>query len=311
MQKLHFVCKPNPDYYPFLGESYLYNSAAYLELKASKFGRPVTFYALRGELAVARIHFFEQQNSDGSLRAVSLPESPFGSLEFGEVTFEELKDFVIFITDQLRLQGVYQIVIKDCIAAYRSQKHISVENLLTEADYLQTESLPNHHIKVETGDLVSKLSSSKRRRIRLSQKAGFSIQNYKLASFNKIYDFLAHCYASKGRSLSLGKVQLQEQFYHYPQHWHQFVVCDGAEMIAACISVQVHMRILYTFYYAASSDYDFFSPTTLLLQGVHHFCKTHNIAILDLGTSNSDSVAHFKKHMGGEYTFKHTYLLNL
>ena len=60
MQKLHFVCKQNPDCYPFTGERYLYNSAAYLQLKAARFGMPVSFYALRGELAVARIHFFEQ-----------------------------------------------------------------------------------------------------------------------------------------------------------------------------------------------------------------------------------------------------------
>lgn len=307
MQKLHFVCKQNPGCYPFRGESYLYNSAAYLRLKEAKFGVPLTFYALRGEVALARIHFFLQQSPDGFVEAQSLPESPFGSLEFGAVTFEELRDFVSFIIDHLRMQGIAQVTIKDCIAAYRSQEEISVERLLREVGLRPVDSLPNHHIQVDNDDMLPKLSSSKRRRIQLSRKAGFSTHRYQVESFVAIYDFIAQCYAAKGRKPSLNREQLQEQFQHYPQHWYLFAACDDVEMIAACIAVQVHHHILYTFYYAASTVYSFYSPTALLLQEVYHFCREHGITILDLGTSNATSVAHFKKHMGGQHSLKHTY----
>lgn len=311
MQKLHFACKQNPDYYPFSGESYLYNSADYIALKTPRFGTPLTFYALRRAKAVARMHFFLQRDSYSEAEALSLPESPFGSLEFGMVTEEELGDFVHYVTDHLREEGIGRVTVKDCITAYRLQAQISVTHVLQEAGFRPAESLPNHHIRVDTDDILNKMSSSKRRRIQLCKEAGISAQKCQSESFTDIYDFIARCYASKGRKLSLNGEQLQEQFHQYPQYWHMFAARYGSEMVAACIAVQVHPHILYTFYYAASSDYDFYSPTTLLLQAVYHDCRENNIAILDLGTSNAASVAHFKKHMGGQHSFKHTYQLKL
>ena len=311
MRKLHFVCANETEVYPFSGESFLYNSTPYLQLKAANFGSPLTFYALDGRQAVAQIHFFlQQKNNDGPV-AISLPESPFGSLEYGGVTYEEMSAFLDFIINQLRSKSVDRIVIKDCIPAYRQLGHISVGRLLTDAGFRQTESLPNHHIVVDKEAIHSKVSSSKKRSIRLCQNADFIVREYPIRSFSEIYTFISACYLVKGRRLSLDKPQLEQQMKFLPESGHLFVVSDDQEMIAACIAVQVNARVLYTFYYAALETYNFYSPTTLLLHAVYQFCYAKGINILDLGTSNTDSVAHFKKHMGGQHSVKHTYDLKL
>ena len=311
MRKLHYVCADEAGLYPFSGENFLYNSIPYLQLKAAKFGSSLTFYAFHRNTAVAQIHFFLLKQNDDNYQAVSIPESPFGSLEFGEVNYNEMKSFIDFILEELRSKKVKQIVIKDCIAAYRKQKCISVESLFLESGFTQQGSLPNHHIEVDTDNMMPKLSSSKRRRVRLSKSAGFETKQLNLSGFTDLYSFIAQSYAAKGRRLSLERPQLEEQLKLFPERWFLFATYDGQKMIAACIAVLVNTGVLYTLYYAASADYDYYSPTICLLASVYRFCFTKDIRIMDFGTSNSDSVAHFKKHMGGQHSQKHTYHLKL
>lgn len=312
MRTLRFICGDQPNLYPFSGESFLYNSAPYLQLKAAKFGSPLTFYALDGEQAVARIHFFLEKKGDAELHAVSLPESPFGSSECGEVTYEELNAFLNFVVDELRAKNVDWILIKDCIPAYRYPGHIPVEKLFGDVGFRQQESLPNHHVVVEKEPTLSKVSSSKKRRIRLCQDAGFSVRVSSIRSFPEIYTLLSECYSAKERRPSLTKAELEQQVRRFPKRWYLFAVFDNQETIAACIAVQVNARVLYTFYYSSLVTYNFYSPTSLLLYSIYQvFCYAERIDILDPGTSNSDSVAHLKKHMGGQYSFKHTYRLKL
>lgn len=311
MQKLHFVCKQQPDCYPFPGESYLYNHADYLALKAARFGTPLTFYALRGEVAVARIHFFLQSGPDGKTKAVSLPESPFGSLEFGDVTYDELRGFMSYIMKKLKMEGIIDVLIKDCVMAYRSQQHIMLSSLFKDTGFRQEERLSNHHVIVNSTPLISKIHHMERRRVRKCFKAGFAFEKTPLANLDEQYNFILKCRNEKKRKLSLSLQDLQAMVSFLPSSYLIFSSYDSGQLIATAICVRVNASALYVFYPASSLPYNNYSPTAYLLANIYDYCQKNGYSLLDLGTSNSESVARFKKNMGGLHSYKYTYQLKL
>jgi hypothetical protein len=307
MQKLHFVCKPNPDYYPFLGESYLYNSAAYLQLKAAKFGLPLTYYALDGNVAVARIHFFLQKKSDGSLQAVSLPESPFGSLEYGDISSHEIQHLVAYANENLWSKGVGKIIIKDCIEVYRSGGNFACEAIFLGAGYQKKDSFVNHHIPVDHITFEDKMQRMEQKRLRKCKRAMFHFQQEPMDKLAECYHFLKRCRREKGWELSLSLADLEQQLSQLPDIFCLFSVFHADERTAAALCTKVNSGILYDFYHDSLAAYKSYSPVTLLLEGVYHYCQQAGIRLLDMGTSPSRSLQAFKEHCGGMLSFKHTY----
>ncbi|WPP53504.1 GNAT family N-acetyltransferase [Catalinimonas niigatensis] len=308
MKNLKFVIAQEPDAYPMSVENYIYNDKVYLQSKEKAYGKSLSFYALSGKVAVARIHFFLIKQSNGGVEAVSIPASPFGSFEYDKgLPLQALTYFVNHIKQHLLARNADRIVIRDCIHAYRPEKNTAMPKVMEQTGFSVSDQMINHHILIDEESMALKLGRGKFRRVKECQEAGFVVQKKSIEDIEEIYTFLYQCYASKRRKLSLSLPQLREQVLGMPDCYPLFAVYDQQKMIAASVTVKVNPRILYTFYYAALSEYNYWSPTTFLLYTIYQYCQENSISIMDMGTSLSGSVAHFKAYMGGVPSSKFTY----
>lgn len=308
VENLEFVIANEPDLYPMDTETYLYNDKAYLQSKEERFGRPITCYALDGDKAVAKIHFFMIKQNSGETEAVSIPASPFGSIEYDKnISATALTDFIHYFKNNLLARQVKNILIKDCIAAYRNDGRQDLSEILIKSGFQIEEKLINHHIEVDDESLSQKMHPMEVRRLKKCDNAGFILSYEPTTSIDEIYEFIRTCRAEKGWNLSMSKDEIRETAENLPLNYLLLSVKDQEEMVAASIAVLVNKNILYNFYPASRIDYTPFSPTVMLTYGLYQYCQQAKIKILDLGTSPTLSLQGFKQHLGGLSSYKRSY----
>ncbi|MGB3585291.1 MAG: hypothetical protein WBA23_02070, partial [Tunicatimonas sp.] len=143
----NFVDGSRPTGYSLAFEPFLYNQENFLALK----NYPVqSFYAVNHQRrsVEARIHFVIREQEDGTLRAISLPELPFGSLEYSRsLTEDQISDFLRFVQTILAQRHVQSIEIRDCVPAYRTD-HSIIYQALQKSHYHTSEEQVNYHITV-------------------------------------------------------------------------------------------------------------------------------------------------------------------
>ncbi|MEK6477591.1 GNAT family N-acetyltransferase [Catalinimonas sp. 4WD22] len=312
MENLRFVTEENPERYPLLAETYLYNSKAYLKLKVDRLGRPLSFYALKGELAVARTHFFIRINEAGEKEANSSPESPFGSLEYSnELSEEILRDFISYIKTALLCFDVKQIIMKDCISKYRKNSPTILHPIFLDMGFQKQSSMMNHHIEVDEGSLEQQMHKMERKRLRKARRLGLNFREEPLSSIDHYYHFLQECRQEKGWSLTLSYAETLASVQAMPERYRIFVAYHEDKCVAASLSVVVKKGILYDFYHDSKAAYKTWSPVVFLVDGMYQYCQKNKFDLLDLGTSTTQSLQQFKQHLGGVTSQKYTYLLRL
>lgn len=312
MENLRFVTEEDPERYPLLAETYLYNSKAYLKLKEDRLGRPLTFYALRDKVAVARIHFFIRINESGEYEAVSSPESPFGSLEYSNaLSAKVLKNFISYIKATLLSRDIKQIIIKDCISDYRNANQGILHAVFQDMGFQEQGALINHHIAIDEENLEHQMHKMERKRLRKARKLRLKFKEEPLSSVDYYYHFLQACRQEKGWNLSLSYDDALASVHQMPEYYRIFAAYDEDECVAASLSVVVKENVLYDFYHDSKAAYKTWSPVVFLVEGIYQYCQLHGFRLLDLGTSPSVSLQRFKQHLGGIASQKYTYSLRL
>ncbi len=300
-----------PTHYALAFEPYLYNQTSFLRLKEYEVQ---SFYAVdhARELIIARIHFAMETSLEGSLCAISLPQLPFGSLEYSlSINIAQLTDFVVFVRDQLTQRGITSVEIRDCIPAYRVDEAKLLHQALLDQDFVVQEEAVNHHIPVDERELSTKMSAGQRGKLKKCVSASFTSARESIDELSEVYSFVEMSYQARKRFLSLPLSALQESVCKFPDQYQLFSVYYLQKRIAACVAVRVSLSALYTFYYTALASYGTYSPTVLLLDTVYQYCQSQKISVLDLGTSSAESVRKFKARMGGVSSEKYTYFLAL
>ncbi len=296
-----------PAHYSLAFESHLYNQEPYLQLKEYEVK---SFYALdhKNKVVSARVHFAVQLLSDGSLSAISLPQLPFGSLEYSiNMTFAQLSRFIAFVCEQLAQHRVASIEIRDCVPAYRVDEAELLHRAFSELGFIVKGKAVNHHIPVDKQKLSNKMRIGQRGKLKKSIDASFTSSRESIEQLPEVYSFIEMSYRARKRALSLPLSALQKYVAKFPDQYRLFSVFHLRKRIAACIAVQVSESVLYTFYYTALADYGSYSPTVLLLDSIYQYCQSQKISTLDLGTSITESVQKFKARMGGVSSKKCTY----
>lgn len=297
-----------PDAYTMNMDTNLYNDKIYLQSKEKAWGKPLTFYALSEGRAVARIHFFLVKQSNGKVEAISIPNSPFGSIEYDQTfSTEALIDFVKYIKHSLLAQHVDCIIIKDCIDAYRHNQSSVLIPTLDQEGFKQKESLINHHIEVDSNPLKHKMHKMERKRLRKCQQFGVKFKVEPLSSIAYYYQFLQECRQEKGWHLSLSYPDIVASLKAMPDRYRIYAVHDEGVCLAASLAVKVTDHILYDFYHDSKEAFKTLSPVVFLIDGIYQHCQKNNIGILDLGTSATVGLQQFKKHLGGIPSCKQTY----
>ena len=309
--RIDFQSAPPPEHYTLAFEPFLYNQEAYLQLKK---GERRSFYAVdhAQPQVLARIHFLLVLDETGTQRAVSLPQSPFGSVECASLLSKLLLyQFLRYVVERLTHQGIQEMTIKHYVSIYQPTVTRTIKHVLKELSFSTNEVLTNSHIVVDEEKIDNKLRAGELGRMKKCQRARFTFQQEPLTSLKRIHGFVEESYASRGRGLSLSREMLEEQAKAIPGCYQFFSVYHQDEIIAATITVRAHPRILYTYSYTALTSYNRYSPTVWLLSRLYRYCYQSNIHTLDLGTSLTDSVQDFKRRIGGTPSLKCIYTKNL
>lgn len=141
----------------------------------------------------------------------------------------------------------------------------------------------------------------------------FTCDIYKDPAIEIVYDFLQHCRAEMGYSLSITSLQLQELFVTFPEEIIVFTVKDREKIIALNVTVRVNQAILYHFLSSSLHSYAQYSPSVMLTEKIYIFCQNEEVAILDLGISldhhgnEKSGLIRFKENIGGKKSYKSTY----
>lgn len=297
-------------HYDLAFEPCLYNQEAFLRLKDYSLQ---SFYAINRQQkrAEARVHFTTRKQVDSVIRAISLPELPFGSLEYGaHITSEQLSDLLNFVYENLTKDKVTSLEIRDCAPVYRCDTADLLPQLLQSQGFTVKEQKVNHHIPVDAKPFLEKIHAMQKRRLRKCVRAGFTFRAEPLTKLVSVYKFIQQCRAERGWSLSLSLEQLAGLVEKFPERYHLFSVVDqNQRMAAATVVVQVNKNILYNFYPASPIRYSSFSPLVYLIYQLYDFASHRQFRYIDLGISTTESLKNFKSRMGGVLSYKKTYLL--
>ncbi len=286
--------KPAHYYHDF--SLFLYNRQEFLQTKHTDV---TTFYALHDEnqQVVAQIHVAIDQHKR---QAISLPQSPFGSVEFSQhIDDAVLSYFIAFLKETLLKQLVQSIQIRECIPVYRAYGSERLSSILQQQQFVVQQTMTNHHIYVDSTPFASKIHKMELKRLRKCSKAGFSFQQESLHHITGIYHFIQTCRQQKGWSLSMTLEEVKQSVAAMPAYYRVFALYDRHICVAACIAVLVTEGILYVYAQASLQEYNSYSPVVSLLDGVYEHCQKHHIQVLDLGTSPTASLQYFKAHVGG------------
>ena len=295
-----------PPHYSLAFKPFLYNQESFLQLKNYSVR---SFYATdrKRQTVLARIHFALQPSPDG-FKAVSLPELPFGSLEYSAYFMQDhLQLFIAYVKDQLASQQVTTIDIRDCIPEYRSDHGISLQQALLHQRFSILEKQDNHHIPVDATSFADKIHRMEVRRLKKCERAGFTFRQESLTELASVYQFIIECRAAKSQSLSLSLEGLMHMTRLFPQAYQLFAVYDRELRIAATVAIFVNERVMYNFYPASHQHYQKFSPMVFLLQQLYELSWQRGIKLIDLGTSISSSLTTFKTRVGGVLSCKRAY----
>ena len=306
-----FLSEMPPPSYTLAFEPFLYNEEAYLRLKK---GERYSFYAVdhAQRQVLARIHFVLVADASGDLRAVSLPESPFGSVEYGSLMNSSvLLSFVRFAVDTLKGRGVGVIEIRDCIPAYRptGENSARLSSILEDVGFQKQDVSVNHHIKITKDALEEKMHRMEQKRLRKCKKANFLFQVEPLTRVGFYYGFLSRCRSEKGWNLSIGPKEMKLVTEELPKSYRIFALYHNQQCIAACIGVIVNRHIFYDLYHDSLRAYSAYSPVVMLIAHMYYHLRSHHIRMLDMGTSLTPSLQSFKARVGGEYSSKITFAM--
>jgi hypothetical protein len=89
-------------------------------------------------------------------------------------------------------------------------------------------------------------------------------------------------------------------------------VKDGERLVAASICIRVSNEVLYDFYHDHDALYDNFSPIVFLVKGIHDYCCSNNIRLIDLGTAMignkvNTGLMEFKLKLGADHAVKYSF----
>ncbi len=290
-------------------EFYLYNTPRHLATQRTNQPFSIEVWDNERQQVVALFH----ADSDGET-AISLPNAPFGGLEFAPgIPAEVLTQMLSFIEATCREQNLTRLNIKLPPVSYDEKKSFFLKELYENQGFTVGSSFMNHHIPVDETLFINKIHPSERKRLRKCRRAGFVAEEWHNPNPEQVFSFLAESRQRQGYSLSLDFDQLQKVLTKLPDEVKVFVVKAGTEIVSLTVAIRVNRRILYNFCPADNLDYRAFSPTVLLNCALYDYAQNDGIELIDLGVSldhfgnEKASLIRFKENLGGKPSLKLTY----
>ena len=238
--------------------------------------------------------------------------APFGSFLFSEkLSPQGLYDFIGYCEQQLRGKGVKQILITEPPLFYRTKGEL-LQSILFNLGYQIKRAEVSSGVRVNEIPFEKKIEVWEKRKLKQSKTKGSTFQHLPFSSLELIYEFILRCREQKSQSLSMTLNEVEKTANAFKKEFLFFGVYFGNELAAASIAIKVNPSILYNFYSAHLKKFDSLSPVVMLINGMYGYCQSHDIHLLDLGTSSTEgqpnfSLLDFKLRLGTEPSMKLTF----
>jgi len=297
-----------PSGYRFGFEPAVFHQPAHRKLQAATGWTTFHAFSRTRDEVVATVAFHVDNGT-----ASCCVKSPFGTADFvDDLAPKVLYDFLVYAEDQLRAAGATRIVMKNYPLAYHYGKGSLLTTFLLNLGYTVSDAEAGAVIDVLPEELEERMHPWEKRKLRKAQQSGIQFREMPLDNVGEIYLFILGCRKQKGHSLSMTLPELKETLQAFPKHFALFGAFQFDVMVAASIAIHVNDRILYNFYSAHQQEFDSFSPAVFLIANIYKYCRTNEIALLDLGTSAWEgkpnfSLLDFKLHLGAQPTTKLTF----
>lgn len=287
-----------PDY-----DSFIFNHSDHLRLQAEEW---INFYLIKkvNQKVLAQVSFHNQKGI-----AVTPVRAPFGSFLFSDrLSPLGLYEFIKHCENQLHKIGIRSISLTEPPLFYRKSGEL-LQTIFFNLGYHISKAELNSGIKIESIHFEEKIEIWEKRKLKQAKAKGAVYRQIHLNELDSVYNFILKCRMQRGHTLSMTLEELRRTIQTFSKDFFLFGVFLHKELTAASISVRVHPSILYNFYSGHLKKFDTMSPTVLLIGGLYKFCGSHNIQLLDLGTSSVDgqpnfSLLDFKLRMGAVPSMK-------
>jgi hypothetical protein len=240
----------------------------------------------------------------------SLDKAPFGSFILkNDASDSDLISLIGKIQDWSLTNKINRITIRCFPEVYDTDQSAIIQ-----------QALLGHQFKIKYTDITQVVSISeemdldvhKKRRLRKCSTLGFTVCQITTDFLKESYALIAESRNHKGYPVTMNMKELEHMFILFPKDYFLFGVFDESKIIAASVCIKINSKILYSFYIGDDVSYRSYSPVTLLINGVHDFCKVNQYLFLDLGISTDRGVLNkglyaFKKSFGSFDSYKLTF----
>ncbi len=292
--------------YPLAFEGFFFNEFSHLNQQAAS--SPFVFFLLhqKSQTIVARVAWFV-----AGQEAISPCRASFGGIECDPKLAPIYLSFLVEKMEQfLKEQGVTSFHIRSYPVAYAPEMAQLTTHVLLQAGYQLKTSELNYHIPVGEQDFAEKIHLSEQRRLKKSQKAGFSFEEISNPAILKVYQFIEASRHRKDFPMTLDFVSFEKLMQRFSTEFKVFQVLSAQKEIAALgVVISINPRILYHFYPADAEAYLPYSPTVLLNAGLYQYAQAQGYQILDLGIATqkgapNSGLIRFKQNLGAETSLK-------
>ncbi len=278
----------------------IYFSDKYLDIQGLENLKSFRFEHVEGQFIT---HFAVR---DG--KAISLPNSPFGSYYFnGNFEKNILSDRLEKVFNELRRDGIREVEITHPVSIYNDFPPIAFFN---HHGFEICQKNINQHISLEKSRTIHSMEQRKLKKLQFDnykfEKAGFH-------ELESLYFLLARAREAQGLEINISLSKLIQLFKAFPKHYLAWKATKNDKSAAVVILVRVTNDIMYYYLPGTDSNFKKESPMVGLMDAIISDLKRMKVKYFDLGVSSVDGEIQkglhtFKKRMAAEdlpkYTFK-------
>ncbi|WP_420155822.1 GNAT family N-acetyltransferase [Siphonobacter sp.] len=287
-------------------ERYLFNEPIHLQTQVQPDDRVVTFFLLKAEQIQARLTVFLTPE-----KAISPRRATFGGIETStNVPLPALQVFVQAVLAEV--STVPFLELRSFPDGLNPELAAHLHRLFMEADFRVTTTELNQHLLVSSLPIEQHLHASTLRRLRKSEREGFTFSEWVEPDWPQVHTFIAESRRRKNRPMTLSLEQLRQSVQQLPGIFRVFTVRQNSILAALIVTVHINNRILYTLYPADDPAFLSSSPLILAYAGLYRLCQREGYELLDLGISTengerNEGLIRFKNNLGAMESEKRTY----
>jgi hypothetical protein len=282
---------------------FFFNSLSYVDLAKTENTFSFILQNLLTNEILATVHFELMGNV-----AYSPPKAPFGGLATTIHDEAALGFFWNRVEEVLKKAGTKRIELRICPNYFNDfTSHFFAKN---GYDCLFTDS--NFHFLVSEEKVWPRFGYNARWCFQKCIKKGFVFESITLPEIIEKYEKLFSFRAAKRIPTNISKESLIKAFEGFSEKYCGFVVRDANEIIGISVCVEINENILYHFLSATDPNYQIFSPSLMLYEGIYRHAQSRGYKIVDLGTASirgekQQGLFDFKKRLGAVLSKKPTF----